>query len=450
MKKQKQIIEKEGDGVVSSGAIPPIKPTKIVKPTKSSEKDSIIAKGMAKSQKEEERVNKKPRAGKMDNKSKILPTAIKSKSTGVATVGEQFVINHDISAFPEKIINEIKRLLELGRKKGELTYDEIGEKLAVEFDANAEQIDLVFRIVEDNNIHVATGSSRDDVKIEALDEILKDVNLDDPVKVYLKDIGRIDLLSMEDETTLAQAVINGDQYAMEKLVESNLRLVVSIAKKYVGRGMLFLDLIQEGNLGLIKAVEKFDHTKGFRFSTYATWWIRQAITRAIADQARTIRIPVHMVETINRLMRVKRTLVQYLGRDPSTSEVARELGISEERVREIERVSLDPISLDTPIGEEDDTALGDFVEDVSTKSPTDIAAISMLKQALLQIFDYLTPREEVVIRLRYGIDDGQPKTLEEVGKAFGVTRERIRQIEAKALRKLKQNSKSRRLKDFTE
>ncbi|MCL1945498.1 MAG: RNA polymerase sigma factor RpoD [Firmicutes bacterium] len=362
------------------------------------------------------------------------------------------MLNYDQSSLPEKIDNEIKRLLELGKKRGWLTYDEIGERLAVECEANAQQIDLVFKVIAENGITTLEGfdPTKEVAEIDSLDHILTDISLDDPVKVYLKDIGRIELLSIEEETDLAKAVINGDKYAMSRLVECNLRLVVSIAKRYVGRGMLFLDLIQEGNLGLIKAVEKFDHTKGFRFSTYATWWIRQAITRSIADQARTIRIPVHMVETINKLIRVKRTLVQYLGRDPSTGEVAQELGITEDRVREIERVALDPISLEMPIGEEDDTALGDFIEDHSTTSPVDAAAISMLKHALLQIFEFLTPREEVVIRMRYGIDDGQPKTLEEVGRVFGVTRERIRQIEAKALRKLKQNTKSKKLREFTE
>ncbi|MDR1138869.1 MAG: RNA polymerase sigma factor RpoD [Clostridiales bacterium] len=346
---------------------------------------------------------------------------------------------------------EIKRLLEQGKKRGWLTYDEIGERLAVECEANAQQIDIVFKVIADNGITILEGSDpTKDVVDDSLDKILTDINLDDPVKVYLKDIGRIDLLTLEEETKLAEAIVEGNKKAVDRLVQSNLRLVVSIAKRYVGRGMLFLDLIQEGNLGLIKAVEKFDYTKGFRFSTYATWWIRQAITRSIADQARTIRIPVHMVETINKLIRVKRSLVQFLGREPTTKEVAQEIGITEDRVREIERIAQDPLSLEMPIGEEDDTAIGDFIEDTSTASPIDQAAISMLKQALLQIFEYLTPREEVVVRLRYGIDDGQPKTLEEVGKIFGVTRERIRQIESKALRKLKAYSKTKKLREFSE
>ena len=272
--------------------------------------------------------------------------------------------------------------------------------------------------------------------------------MDDPVKMYLKDIGKVPLLSADDEIELARKMMDGDESAKRELSVANLRLVVSIAKRYVGRGMQFLDLIQEGNLGLMKAVEKFDYQKGFKFSTYATWWIRQAITRAIADQARTIRIPVHMVETINKVVRVQRLLLQQYGREPTPEEIAKEMGIPEQRVVEIQKISQDPVSLETPIGEEEDSHLGDFIEDEQALAPTDVVASNLLKEQLLEILDTLTPREEKVLRLRYGLDDGKPRTLEEVGKEFNVTRERIRQIEAKALRKLRHPTRSKRLKEF--
>ena len=275
-------------------------------------------------------------------------------------------------------------------------------------------------------------------------------NAEDPVRMYLKEIGRIPLLSSEEEIELAKRMEEGDEEAKKKLSEANLRLTVSIAKRYSGRGMQFLDLIQEGNLGLIKAVEKFDYRKGYKFSTYATWWIRQSITRAIADQARTIRIPVHMVETMNRVNRTSRRLLQEYGREPTPEEIAKEMGIPESRVIEIQKISQDPVSLETPIGEEEDSHLGDFIEDEQSAAPTDVVAGSMLKEQLINVLDTLTPREEKVLRLRYGIDDGKPRTLEEVGKEFNVTRERIRQIEAKALRKLRHPSRSKRLKDFIE
>jgi RNA polymerase primary sigma factor len=348
----------------------------------------------------------------------------------------------------EKIQKEIKRLVLLGKSRGHLTYDEVGEKLAVECEANADQMEEVFKILAENGVEVK--NTQIDLKTdESLEKIIgSEINIDDPVKVYLKDIGKVPLLNMDEEIVLAQKMAVGDDSAKERLSEANLRLVVSIAKRYVGRGMQFLDLIQEGNLGLMKAVEKFDYTKGFRFSTYATWWIRQAITRAIADQARTIRIPVHMVETINRLIRVQRYLVQEYGRDPTPEEIAVEMCLTVERVREIQRIALDPVSLETPIGEEEDSHLGDFIEDVGASAPQDAAATTLLKEHLLTILDTLTPREEMVLRLRYGIDDGHPRTLEEVGKEFSVTRERIRQIEAKALRKLRHPSRSKKLKDY--
>lgn len=350
----------------------------------------------------------------------------------------------------DKINREIKRLIEVGKRRGHLTYDEVGEKLAVECEANADQVEEVFHILADNGITVINNAIdlQSDDTIDRL--LLSDVSIDDPVKVYLKDIGRVPLLSMDEEIELAEKMGKGDEAAKKRLSEANLRLVVSIAKRYVGRGMLFLDLIQEGNLGLMKAVEKFDYTKGFRFSTYATWWIRQAITRAIADQARTIRIPVHMVETINKLIRSTRLLIQTLGRDPTPEEIAKEMGISEDRVCEIQRIALDPVSLETPIGEEEDSHLGDFIEDDKAAAPQDRAAQTLLKEQLFAILDTLSPREEMVLRLRYGIDDGHPRTLEEVGKEFGVTRERIRQIEAKALRKLRHPSRSKKLRDYVD
>ena len=285
---------------------------------------------------------------------------------------------------------------------------------------------------------------------ELFEQALADIGLDDPVKMYLKDIGRVPLLTADEEVDLAKRMQENDISARKRLSEANLRLVVSIAKRYVGRGMLFLDLIQEGNLGLMKAVEKFDYQKGFKFSTYATWWIRQSITRAIADQARTIRIPVHMVETINKLTRVQRVLLQELGREPTPSEIAEKMGVDEARVVEIQKIAQDPVSLETPIGEEEDSHLGDFIEDEKTTTPSDSVASIMLKEQLCSVLDTLTPREEKVLRLRYGIDDGKPRTLEEVGKEFNVTRERIRQIEAKALRKLRHPSRSKKLKDFIE
>ncbi|MCL2598313.1 MAG: RNA polymerase sigma factor RpoD [Firmicutes bacterium] len=345
---------------------------------------------------------------------------------------------------PEMIVKEINRLIQVGRKRGKLYYDEVGEKLGLIPEFTAEQMDEVFAILATLGVEVVANDISFDL------DNMGEVAIDDPVKVYLKDIGRVGLLGVDEENELASQMADGNEYAKAKLSESNLRLVVSIAKRYVGRGMQFLDLIQEGNLGLMKAVEKFDHTKGFRFSTYATWWIRQAITRAIADQARTIRIPVHMVETINRLIRANRQLVQELGRDPSPAELAKAMEISEERIREIQRISLDPVSLETPIGEEEDTQLVDFIEDSSAQSPIDVTLAHGLKETLLDILGGLTPREEMVLRMRYGLTDGHPKTLEEVGKVFGVTRERIRQIEAKALRKLKKNNMTKSLKAFIE
>ncbi|MBO5362942.1 MAG: RNA polymerase sigma factor RpoD, partial [Clostridia bacterium] len=313
------------------------------------------------------------------------------------------------------------------------------------YDTSPNQIDFVYKSLAEAGIQIIDEDARDK---ELFEQALSDIGLDDPVKLYLKDIGHVPLLSADEEVELAKRMQDGDESAKKRLSEANLRLVVSIAKRFVGRGMLFLDLIQEGNLGLMKAVEKFDYQRGFKFSTYATWWIRQAITRAIADQARTIRIPVHMVETINKLTRVQRVLLQELGREPTPAEIAEKMGVTEERVCEIQKIAQDPVSLETPIGEEEDSHLGDFIEDEKTLTPSDSVTFTMLKEQLLSVLDTLTPREEKVLRLRYGIDDGKPRTLEEVGKEFNVTRERIRQIEAKALRKLRHPSRSKKLKDF--
>lgn len=329
-------------------------------------------------------------------------------------------------------------------KKGSIGSEELCDKLE-KINATPEQVDSIYKALEEAKIEIIDEYDRTK---DLYDEISKEISMDDPVKMYLKDIGKYTLLSTEEEIELAEKMINGEEAAKKKLTESNLRLVVSIAKRYVGRGMHLLDLISEGNLGLMKAVEKFDYTKGFKFSTYATWWIRQAITRAIADQARTIRIPVHMVETINKVVRVSRQLLQEYGREPMPEEIAVEMGISVSKVVEIQKIAQDPVSLETPIGEEEDSKLGDFIEDDNAASPSDIVTFSMLKQQLISVLDTLTPREEKVLRLRYGIDDGKTRTLEEVGKEFNVTRERIRQIEAKALRKLRHPSRSKKLKEY--
>ena len=359
----------------------------------------------------------------------------------------------------EEIRNaKVKSILEKAKSKGKITYGELARELE---DVNPEQMDKVFVAFEELGVEIL----KDDVDeegpdIEDLQEVeelkLDEINLsnfeggniDDPVRMYLREIGKIPLLTYEEELDLAKKVLEGDEEAKQKLAESNLRLVVSIAKKYVGRGMLFLDLIQEGNMGLIKAVEKFDYTKGFKFSTYATWWIRQAITRAIADQARTIRIPVHMVETINKLIRTSRHLLQQLGREPSPEEIAEEMEMPVEKVMEIQKIAQDPVSLETPIGEEDDSHLGDFIKDEDSPAPQDSAAYTLLREQLEEVMGTLTPREAKVLKLRFGLEDGKARTLEEVGKEFMVTRERIRQIEAKALRKLRHPSRSKKLKDY--
>ena len=347
----------------------------------------------------------------------------------------------------EKFKPELNRFLEVGRKKGMVNEEDIYFRL-IKHDASRDDINEFIAEIEKNGIRVIKAAE-EDVSKENLDDIIVQVNVDDPVKMYLKDIGKVPLLSSDEEIELAKKMMEGDPAAKAKLSESNLRLVVSIAKRYVSRSnMQFLDLIQEGNIGLLKAVEKFDHTKGFRFSTYATWWIRQSITRAIADQARTIRVPVHMVETINKLTRVTRTLIQKLGRDPTTFEIASAMNLPEERIMEIQRIAMDPISLETTIGDEEDSKISDFIEDDSAQSPLEAASQSLLREQLLSVIETLTPREQKVIRMRYGLDNSHARTLEEVGKEFNVTRERIRQIEAKALRKLRHPNRSKKLTDY--
>ena len=358
----------------------------------------------------------------------------------------------------DKIKNEkVTKILQKAKEKGTITYGDLAKELD---DVNPDQIDKVFDAFEELGVNLSDDLEDEEPDVEDLKEVeylkldeitdtsYEGINVDDPVRMYLREIGRIPLLTFEQELDLAKRILDGDEEAKKILSESNLRLVVSIAKKYVGRGMLFLDLIQEGNMGLIKAVEKFDYTKGFKFSTYATWWIRQAITRAIADQARTIRIPVHMVETINKLIRTSRHLLQQLGREPTPEEIAEEMEIPVEKVMEIQKIAQDPVSLETPIGEEDDSHLGDFIQDDDSPAPHDSAAYTLLKEQLEEVMNTLTPREAKVLKLRFGLEDGKARTLEEVGREFEVTRERIRQIEAKALRKLRHPSRSKKLRDY--
>ena len=364
-------------------------------------------------------------------------------------------IKNVVTAFDVAVADYIRK----HKAEGVVVDENLTKELIAEFELEAEAIDNLLQKIQDSGISIVdkegnpslmalkddpslTNESDEDITAAA------GVKIDDPVRMYLKEIGRVPLLTMEQETALAEAIVAGDEEAKQYLAEANLRLVVSIAKRYVGRGMQFLDLIQEGNMGLMKAVEKFDHTKGFKFSTYATWWIRQAITRAIADQARTIRIPVHMVETINKLIRIQRQLLQDLGREPTPEEIGEEMDMAPDKVREILKIAQEPVSLETPIGEEDDSRLGDFIEDEVIENPVDHTTRVILREQLDEVLDSLTDREENVLRLRFGIDDGKMRTLEEVGKVFDVTRERIRQIEAKALRKLRHPSRSKQLKDF--
>lgn len=349
----------------------------------------------------------------------------------------------------------VDELIEKGKAKGVLTYKEVMDTLE-ELELDPEQIERIYDRFEAANIDVVEETNAAEEIVEDIAEIeteivaAEGISIDDPVRMYLKEIGKVPLLTAAEEISIAKRMADGDEEARKELIDANLRLVVSVAKKYVGKGLLFLDLIQEGNLGLIKAVEKFDYRKGYKFSTYATWWIRQAITRAIADQARTIRIPVHMVETINKLIRCQRQLIQELGREPRPEEIAKEMDITVEKVREIKKIAQEPVSLETPIGEEEDSHLGDFIPDEDAPEPATVASFTLLREQLMEVLDTLTPREEMVIRLRFGLDDGKTRTLEEVGRVFKVTRERIRQIEAKALRKLRQPSPSKKLRDFLE
>ena len=382
------------------------------------------------------------------------------------------MIPTEIGLDPEEIkhyksLPEVQELLKIGKKAGKLSNEDFTKVLEAS-DLDSDDFDAIYMLLQQSGVNMEksgnTKGGLDDIDMDIseadnpeLEVEIKDsdleaaaetVNINDPVRLYLKEIGKVPLLTAEEELDLAMRMEAGDVEAKKKLAEANLRLVVSIAKRYVGRGMSLLDLIQEGNLGLIKAVEKFDYKKGFKFSTYATWWIRQAITRAIADQARTIRIPVHMVETINKLIRVSRQLLQELGREPTPAEIGKEMGFSEEKVREIQKISQDPVSLETPIGEEEDSHLGDFIPDEDAPAPAEAASYTLLKEQLSEVLGTLTEREEKVLRLRFGLDDGRTRTLEEVGKEFNVTRERIRQIEAKALRKLRHPSRSKKLKDY--
>ena len=408
--------------------------------------------------KREKKTIKKEEKNEQIKPNKTKKTESDEEDVGTSSVGsiggnKQEVDNAEQSLEDEKV----KIILEKAKKQGKITYGEIASELD---DANPDQIEKVFDAFEELNVDLKEDLDDEEPDLEDLEEVedikieeinlstLEGVSTDDPVRMYLREIGRIPLLSYEEELEIAEKVLEGDEDAKQRLAESNLRLVVSIAKKYVGRGMLFLDLIQEGNMGLIKAVDKFDYKKGFKFSTYATWWIRQAITRAIADQARTIRIPVHMVETINKLIRTSRHLLQKLGREPSPEEIAEELEMPVEKVMEIQKIAQDPVSLETPIGEEDDSHLGDFIQDEDSPAPHDSAAYTLLKEQLEEVMNTLTPREAKVLKLRFGLEDGKARTLEEVGREFAVTRERIRQIEAKALRKLRHPSRSKKLRDY--
>ena len=405
----------------------------------------------------EKKITKEEKIEKMEEARRVTKKKVTEKRKKEAEEKKEDDKNENKEKDDKLKQEKVNSILKKAKEKGKITYGDLATELD---DVNPDQIDKVFDAFEELGVDLLNDDMDEEPDIEDLKEVenlkldeitdtsYEGINVDDPVRMYLREIGRVPLLTFDQELALAKRILNGDEEAKKELAESNLRLVVSIAKKYVGRGMIFLDLIQEGNMGLIKAVEKFDYTKGFKFSTYATWWIRQAITRAIADQARTIRIPVHMVETINKLIRTSRHLLQQLGREPTPEEIAEEMEIPVEKVMEIQKIAQDPVSLETPIGEEDDSHLGDFIQDDDSPAPHDSAAYTLLKEQLEEVMNTLTPREAKVLKLRFGLEDGKARTLEEVGREFEVTRERIRQIEAKALRKLRHPSRSKKLRDY--
>ena len=452
-KKKEELLEEKETKKVVKKEEKKEKIEKAKKPEKTVKTDKAEKEKKEEKSKENKKLEKMEEARKVTKKkavSKIEKEELKKEN------GEKEIKEKDDEG--EKLKQEkVNKILKKAKEKGQITYGDLASELD---DVNPDQIDKVFDAFEELGVDLLNDDLGEEPDIEDLKEVenlkldeitdttYEGINVDDPVRMYLREIGRVPLLTFDEELDLAKRILKGDEEAKKKLAESNLRLVVSIAKKYVGRGMLFLDLIQEGNMGLIKAVEKFDYTKGFKFSTYATWWIRQAITRAIADQARTIRIPVHMVETINKLIRTSRHLLQQLGREPTPEEIAEEMEIPVEKVMEIQKIAQDPVSLETPIGEEDDSHLGDFIQDEDSPAPHDSAAYTLLKEQLEEVMSTLTPREEKVLKLRFGLEDGKARTLEEVGREFQVTRERIRQIEAKALRKLRHPSRSKKLRDY--
>jgi len=462
-KKEEPVVEEKKTKKAAKKEEEPVVEEKKTKKTAKKEEEPVVEEKKTKkaAKKEEEPVVEEKKTKKAKKEKVVEDDIFENMDVLVEEEKKSKKTKKTEEAEPQEKIDEkdkVKKIVSAAKAKGKITYGELAAEIG---DANSEQIDKIFEAFEESGISVLKEDDDflepdiedledvEDVKLEDLDmNTIEGVSVDDPVRMYLREIGRIPLLNFDEELVLAQKVIEGDESAKQKLAESNLRLVVSIAKKYVGRGMLFLDLIQEGNMGLIKAVEKFDYTKGYKFSTYATWWIRQAITRAIADQARTIRIPVHMVETINKLIRTSRHLLQMLGREPTPEEIAEEMEIPVEKVMEIQKIAQDPVSLETPIGEEDDSHLGDFIPDDESPAPHDSAAYTLLKEQLEEVMSTLTPREAKVLKLRFGLEDGKARTLEEVGKEFQVTRERIRQIEAKALRKLRHPSRSKRLKDY--
>ena len=452
MASKKEEIEKENTKVVKKVTTEKenIKTNKKTVAEKETEKLEKAREKIKESHKKEEKAVKEAKKSNTE----------KTKKVEKANEEEGKVEKKNEKTSKDNVIKDekVNKILKKAKEQGKITYGDLARELD---DVNPDQIDQVFDAFEEMGVNLVSDDIDDEepdiedlIEVEdlKLDEITdtsyEGINVDDPVRMYLREIGRIPLLTFDQELDLAKRILDGDEEAKKELAESNLRLVVSIAKKYVGRGMLFLDLIQEGNMGLIKAVEKFDYTKGFKFSTYATWWIRQAITRAIADQARTIRIPVHMVETINKLIRTSRHLLQQLGREPTPEEIAAEMEIPVEKVMEIQKIAQDPVSLETPIGEEDDSHLGDFIQDDDSPAPHDSAAYTLLKEQLEEVMNTLTPREAKVLKLRFGLEDGKARTLEEVGREFDVTRERIRQIEAKALRKLRHPSRSKKLRDY--